>query len=257
MAVDQHALTSLANALEKLGLTSDGGSQDAYIENIINRVSDFIENYCHRKFKARLYVKERYDGKGQTILYFNQYPVLAINLDELIWNATAKTVTRDDGGSFVDDGFKAGDKVLVQNSNLNSGLLTIATEGVATNTLTFEETIVDDTGDNNVNISRFRELWINDDKIDEDDYVVFSDHLYIPGGFCEGHGNIRITYYAGYDTIPDDLEEACLKLVQLVYEKNTNVQSEKLGPYSVTYIDTKDIPVDVKTTLDAYKKVVI
>jgi len=257
MAVDQYALTSLTNALEELGLTSDGGSQDAYIENIINRASDMIENYCHRKFKARLYIKERYDGKGQELLYLNQYPILAVNLDELVWNSVAKTVTRNDGGSFVDDSFKVQDKVLIQNSNKNSGLLTIATDGVAANTLTFDEAIKDDTEDNNVIISRFKELWINDNKIDEDDYEVFSDYLYIPGGLSKGQGNIRISYYAGYDDIPDDIEQACLKLIKLCFEKNANVKSEGLGPYSVTYFDTKDIPVDVKTILDSYRKLVV
>ena len=257
MAIDQYALTSLENALQELGLTSDSGVRDAYIENIINRASDIIENYCHRKFKIRLHVKERHDGKRQEILYFKQYPVLVVNLDGLVWDSATKTVTRSDGGSFSDDGFKAGNKVLVQNSNKNSGLLTIATDGVIANTLTFTDSITDDTEDNNVIISRFRELWINDSKIDEDDYEVFLDHLYIPGGLTKGYGNIRITYYAGYETIPDDLEQACLKLVKSGYEKNSNVKSEGLGPYSVTYFDTKDIPVDIKAILDPYKKLVI
>jgi len=257
MAVDTYALTTLANALEELGLTSDSGSQDTYIENIIDRISDVIENYCHRQLKARLYVKERYDGKGGELLYFNQYPVLAVNLDELVWDSAAKTVTRSDGGSFVDDGFSDGDKVLVQNSDENSGLLTIDTGGVAANTLTFTDTITDDTADDNVIISHFRELWVNDDEIDEDDYEVHSDHLYISGGLSKGHGNIRITYYAGYLTIPDDLEMACLKMVKLGFEKNASKKSESLGPYSVTYFDMKDIPNDVKIILDKYRRLVI
>jgi hypothetical protein len=257
MSVDAYALTTLANALEELGLTSDSGSQDAYVENIINRTSDIIENYCHRQFKARLYVKERYDGKGQELLYLNQYPVLAVNLDELVWDNATKTVTRSDGGSFVDDGFSAGDKVLVQNSNCNGGLLTIAIDGVAANTLTFTDAITDDTEDNNVIISHFREFWVNDNEIDRDDYEVFLDHLYISGGLSKGHGNIRITYYAGYSTIPDDLEQACLKMVKLGYEKNASKKSESLGPYSVTYFDTKDIPNDVKIILDKYRRLVI
>lgn len=109
MAIDNYALTTLTNANTYLGLTSDGGAQDAYIESIINRASDIIESYCHRKFRARLYVKERYSGIGQEVLYFNQYPVLAVNLDNLVWDAAAKTVTRNDGGSFVVDGFVAGE----------------------------------------------------------------------------------------------------------------------------------------------------
>lgn len=257
MAIDNYALTTLTNANTYLGLTSDGGAQDAYIESIINRASDIIESYCHRKFRARLYVKERYSGIGQEVLYFNQYPVLAVNLDNLVWDAAAKTVTRNDGGSFVVDGFVAGDKILVQNSNKNSGLLTIATGGVAETVLTFEDTIIDDTEDNNVILSHFRELWIDDNLISENDYEVNHNHIYYPGGFPKGHMNIRITYYGGYTTIPDDLEQACLKLVKYVYEKNEDVKSEKLGAYSITYADTNDIPMDVKSILIPYVKWVI
>lgn len=256
--LDQYALTTLEHANYYLGLTSDSGDQDNYIERIINRMSDFIESYCHRKFKARLHVKERHDGKGQELLYFRNYPVLAVNLDGLIWNNSNKTVIRDDGGSFVIDGFKAGDKVLVQNSNKNSGLFTIDTEGVSDDTLTFKEPVLDDTGDNNVILSRFRELWVNDDLMDEDDYEVFKDHLYTPGGLSAGHGNIRITYYAGYDLIPDDLEEVCLGLVKMHYEKKGSISSERLGPYAVTYAEIKrDLPGDIQVTLDHYKRWII
>jgi hypothetical protein len=255
--LDTYALTTLTKANYYLGLTSDGGTVDNYIERIVNRVSDIIESYCHRKFKGRLYIKERYDGNDQDIIYLKQYPILAINLDGLVWDSTLKKVTRNDGGSFVDDGFVAGDKVLVQNSDENSGLKTIATSGVAATILTFTDTIVTDTDDDNVILSRFRELWINDDEIDEDDYEVNEDHIYYLAGFSEGHKNIRMTYYAGYATIPDDLEQVCLKLVKAGYDKNEGVKSESLGPHSITYFDKLDIPDDIKSTLDVYKNWVI
>lgn len=257
MPLDAYALSTLANANTYLGLTTDAGAIDAYIENIINRASDIIENYCHRKFKGRLYIKERYDGNDQEVIYLKQYPVLAINLDNLAWDSTLKKVTRNDGGSFVTDGFVAADKVLVQNSDENSGLLTIGTGGVAATILTFTETIVTDADDDNVILSRFRELWINDDEIDEDDYEVNEDHIYYNGGFSEGHKNVRITYYAGYATIPDDLEQACLKLVKLAYDKDEGIKAESLGPHSITYFDKSDLPADIKSTLDVYKNWVV
>lgn len=255
--LDTYALTTLAKANTYLGLTADTGAIDAYIETIINRASDIIENYCHRKFKGRLYIKERYDGNDQEIIYLKQYPVLAINLDNLAWSSTLKKVTRSDGGSFIDDGFLAADKVLVQNSDDNSGLLTIATSGVAALVLTFTDTIVTDTDDDNVILSRFRELWINDDEIDEDDYEVNEDHIYYNAGFSEGHKNVRMTYYAGYATIPDDLEQACLKLIKLAYDKDEGIKSESLGPHSITYFDKEDMPKDIKSDLDVYYNQVV
>lgn len=252
MAVDQYALTTLAAANTYLGLTADGGVVDAYVETLINRASDMIESALNRLLKARLYVKERHSGIGQEQLYFNQYPVLAVNLDNLSWDAAAKTLTRNDGGSFVKDGFADGNEVLVQNSEFNSGLLTI--NGVVTaNVITFDEVIVDDVIDDNVIISRCRELWINDSLVDGDDYEVNSDHIYYRSGFSIDHMNIRVTYYAGYDTIPDDIEAKCLELVKMGYDKNKNVKSEKIGPYSVTFFDSKaEIINGIRNDLSAY-----
>ena len=253
MAIDTYALTTLAAANTYLGLTADGGVVDAYIETLINRASDIIESALHRLLKARLYVKKRISGNGQETLYFEQYPVLAINLDNLAWDAAGKTLTRNDGGSFVTDGFVAADKVLVQNSEENSGLLTIAAGGVAVLVLTFTDVIVDDAIDNNVILSHCRELWINNSLVNGDDYKVNEDHIYYRSGFSKGHMNIRRTYYGGYITIPDDIEDKCLELVKMGYDKNKNVKSEKIGPYSITFFDKKaEIINNIRNDLSTY-----
>ena len=250
--LDTYALTTLVKANKELELTSDGGDIDNHIERIINQASDIIESALIRKLMARLYVKERYDGKGQTTLFLKQYPVIVSELDDLVWDAAAKTVTRNDGGSFITDGFVAGDKVLVQNSNENSGLLTIATGGVAALVLTFDDTIIADTDDDDVTISNFRGLWINEEEIDGDDFVVDIDNIYYSGGFSEGHKNIRVTYKAGYIAIPDDIEEYCLRLVKKIYDKDRDVKSESLGPHSITYFEDGDIKESIRKELSTY-----
>lgn len=258
MAIDTYALTSLANANAYLGLTSDaGGAQDVYVENIINRASDMIEDALHNKIMARLNVKERHDGKRQENIYFNQFPVIAVNLDELAWAAVTKRVTRNDGGSFITDGFAEEDKVLVQNSDLNSGLLLISALAALTIDFAVAHTIVDDTEDNNVIISHCRELWIDDTKVDEDDYEVHADHIYYPISFPEGHGNVRMTYYGGQAAIPDDVERLCLRLVKQIYDKSEGVKAEKLGPYSVTYANEGNIKDEIRDELTRFANVVI
>ena len=252
MALDTYALTSLAAANTYLGLTADAGVVDAYVETLINRASDIIESALHRLFKVRLYVKKRISGNNQEILYFEQYPVRAVNLDNLVWDAAGKTVTRNDGGSFVKDGFADGNEILVQNSDSNGGLLTV--NGVVTAlVITFDEVIVDDADDDNVILSHCRELWINDDEIDFDDYEVNEDHIYYKGGFPKGHMNIRRSYYAGYATIPDDIEAKCLELIKMAYDKEKDVKSEKLGPYSITFFDNKaEIMDKIRNDLSTY-----
>jgi len=254
--LDVYALTTLAHANTYLGLISDSGEVDNFIKRIINRASDIIESALNRKLMSRLYVKERYDGKDQETLFLKQYPIIVIELDDLVWTADKK-VTRNDGGSFVTDGFVAGDKVLVQNSNENSGLLTIATGGVAATVLTFTDTIVADSDDDDVTISNFRGLWINEDEINGDDFTVDIDNIYYGSGFSEGHKNIRLTYKAGYNTIPDDIEEYCLRLIKKIYDKDRDVKSESLGDLSIAYFGEGDIVKDIRKELSTYINVTI
>jgi hypothetical protein len=256
MAIDKYALTNLANAITYLGLTA--GEQDDYIVSIINRASDVIENALHNKIMARLNVKERHDGEGQKNIYFKQFPVLAVNLDELAWAALTKRVTRKDGGSFITDGFVAEENLLIQNSDLNSGLMLMAAVTATTMDFAMAHTIVNDTEDNNVIISHFRELWIDDIKVNGNDYEVHADHIYYPAGFPKGHGNVRMTYYGGYRTIPDDVERICLRIIKKIYEKSEGIKSEKLGPYSVTHADGVDSMGDeIRNELIKYANVVI
>jgi len=250
-----------ANHAAAQTITSNIAASDpsAIVSVIHNSVEDWVENYCNRKFEGQLHVKERYDGDNQEILYFKQYPVLAVNLDNLVWNSAGKTLTRADGGSFVDDGFTAADKVLVQNSDSNSGLLTIATAGVAALVLTFDDDIVEDTDDDNIIISHMRELWVNDCKIDEDNYEVEKDNIYYTSGFYKGHGNIRMTYYAGYsaDKMPSDLQLAIKIIVKHTYQKmqeeTHGVKNYKTGDMTVTYEDG-DIPKEAEMILEKYMK---
>ncbi|GAG59627.1 unnamed protein product, partial [marine sediment metagenome] len=160
-------------------------------------------------------------------------------------------------------GFEAGDKVLVQNSDSNSGLLTIATGGVATDglALTFTDTITADTSDDNVILSLFRELWINDTEIDEDNYEVFADHIYYNAGFSEGHSNIRLTYYIKYSIIDiDDLKLAIKIITKAIYqarqEEIFGIKSYKVGDVSIA-CESNSVPKEALDILEKYRKVFI
>ncbi len=246
-----------------LSITSNVAASDpsAIVSDIHGSVEDWVENHCYRIFEDALYVKERHDGKDQNIIYFEQYPVLAVNLDGLVWDASGKTVTRSDGGSFVTDGFEVADEILVQNSDSNSGLLTVST--VAATILTFStETITADTSDDNVIISLFRELWINDTEIDEDDYEVFSDHIYYNAGFSEGHGNIRMTYQVKYNIVNmNDLKFAIKVIVKSMYQKRQEeifgVKDYRVGDIWVTCEDSSVPKIAMDILDDKYRKVFI
>jgi len=85
--------------------------------------------------------------------------------------------------------------------------------------------------------------------------------VYHSGGFMEGARNYRITYTAGYTTIPNDLQQACFKLIAFLYTqtKATGMKSETLGEYSYTKADNestlKELGLD--EVLDAYRTPVV
>jgi hypothetical protein len=191
---------------------------------------------------------------------------------------------------FLVEGFKVGDVFTVSGSADNDGdytilsvvagtinvatasltaegvgaavTITVVNTDVAPLFLTFVEAIVTDTGDNNVIISHCRELWIDDTKINEDNYEVNSDHIYYPGGFSKGHKNVRMTYYAGYspNNMPKDLKLAvkiiCKNIYQRVEEETFGVKSYKIGDISVTCGDS-DMPKEALAILSRHRRIVI
>ncbi|MGA7577849.1 MAG: head-tail connector protein [Desulfobaccales bacterium] len=97
--------------------------------------------------------------------------------------------------------------------------------------------------------------------------------------FTQGWGNVTLNYTAGYGPasggwledpwliapqpdgstpwVPFDLEQACIELISWRYEERQHIgQSGKsLQGANVTYI-VQDLPPDVKTILDRYRRVV-
>lgn len=75
--------------------------------------------------------------------------------------------------------------------------------------------------------------------------------------FLKAISNVKIVYTAGYSTIPADVDDACIELVKLKYNKkgSRGVESEKIGSYSVTY-SKEDIPQDILDTLTPYMRMV-
>jgi len=72
-----NALTSLADVKESLGIASSDQSYDNLITRTINRVSQQIENYCGRVFKAADYTED-INGTDTDELLLKQRPVNSI-----------------------------------------------------------------------------------------------------------------------------------------------------------------------------------
>jgi hypothetical protein len=75
----------------------------------------------------------------------------------------------------------------------------------------------------------------------------------IPGG----RRNVKVAYAAGYGTVPDDLEAACVKLAASWYAHARSgadgVRKETLGDYAAEYSD-REPPADVASLLSPYRE---
>lgn len=75
--------------------------------------------------------------------------------------------------------------------------------------------------------------WIQGEDYERLVITTSQDHLYMVGSFFpEGSQNIRITYQAGYSTIPYDIQQACKKLMLLYYGEVK--KNKSLGKSSVS-----------------------
>lgn len=75
--------------------------------------------------------------------------------------------------------------------------------------------------------------------------------------FTKGQGNVVLSYTAGYASTPVDLEQACIELIAFRYRERDRIghSSKSLGGEVVSFT-IADFPVDVKTILNNYKKVI-
>jgi len=101
-----------------------------------------------------------------------------------------------------------------------------------------------------------------DTLIDSGDLVIMPEGLackiiYDGGVFISGVKNLKVTYIAGYITIPYNLQQACLELIAYFFknsdENRFGVVSRTVGDGSLT-VETTDIPKSALRTLREYKK---
>jgi len=89
-------------------------------------------------------------------------------------------------------------------------------------------------------------------------YVFDPKFLYLIGyRFARGRMNVKITYTAGYTTIPQEISQACIELISLRYKERTRIGevSKHLAGETITY-SQKDFPEGVRTILNNYRKVI-
>jgi len=80
--------------------------------------------------------------------------------------------------------------------------------------------------------------------------------LWNSAGWTKGTNNIKVTYTAGYSTVPEALQELCCKVAAAMYfqaGENPRVVSDKLGSYTRRMMESV-LPPDVVNELYLWKR---
>lgn len=76
--------------------------------------------------------------------------------------------------------------------------------------------------------------------------------------FTRGYSNVFLNYQAGYSSIPNEIEQACIELVSLRYKDRDRIgiSSKTLAGETITFT-AKDFSDAVETTLKQYRRVML
>lgn len=175
-ALADHALTSVADVKESLGIT--GTSQDNLITRKINQATDMIEAFCGKNngqhFASTTYTNEEYDGTGTNQLILRNNPVISLS------NFSERNTTEN-----------SNDWTTIETTDYFVDL----TAGVI---------------DCRFGILNYWNLY-------------------------------KVTYVAGFATIPSDLAEACVMLACALVESastGASVKKKTQGPKTIEYYDS-------------------
>lgn len=169
-----HALCSLEDVKETLGIDAGNTQQDNLIVRKINQATDMIENYTGRRFKLTTYTDEEYDSPGGDQLILKQRPVTALTS----FGSRDSSFNDNDWDTFETDRY-------FLDSNAGVVDLTFNTWG----------------------------RW----------------------------NRFKVTYTAGYSTIPADISEAAATLAAYLVENPTStvgIRRKKEGQREIEYFDS-------------------
>lgn len=117
----------------------------------------------------------------------------------------------------------------------------------------------DGTGNNFYVLKNYPVISVSSLFINKSPYTSYDfdkDQIILSYGFPRGRSNCEVTYIAGYDVVPDDIEQACLEFVAFKYNqrKHIDLASKAIAGETTSFIGS-DIPAFIKVVLNQYKKV--
>jgi hypothetical protein len=268
-------LITTALAIEQLA--SFDTADTTLLGHMVSACSAFAEKWCRRTFTATSY-EELYIGDGDTVLLLNQYPIISVsrvacNLQSVLsvnygGSAARATVAVAPTGLTM---VSVASGVATTSSLLFATYVSITALAAAVNAvsgwvatvqasayggLPSSDLLAQQGAFNANNVNAALQVHVSD----LDHYRIDAERgvLVRSFGWVRGY-SYRVSYRAGFATIPADVQQAVAELVVNTYQAraaNSNFQSESLGGYSYSRAiqDGFDVlSIASKKTLNLYR----
>lgn len=285
MAVGTYALTSLSNLKSWLGITVS--TDDAVLERAIDRATSRIESYLERNIKERSYAEWR-SGAGVDTIRLHQWPVTTVtsvfsgNIAVMVIGAKGNNLR----ASIAVNQETPTPAVVATYTDI-AGATTATSIPFATYpTVSDVAAQIGATGAFNATVTKnLRAVQMRPRA--GADCVLASMTLYgadTPSEFTYDYERGRLTidrswfaywplqkgimpnvaksilieYTAGYATVPDDIEQACIEVASMLYRdrrRDGNLQSEGLGDYNYSRATVAEMNAKLDSLLERWKEI--
>ena len=287
MAVGTYALTSLANLKSWMGITAS--TDDAVLEAAIDRATARIETYLGRNIKERSYSEWR-NGAGVDAIQLRQWPVSQVSG---VWTGAyaALVVSSNPSSGYIRASIsvnqETGTPSLLLTRTANDGTTTTDVETFANRPTTADLQIAINntppfqcTLGKNIRSVQLRPRAAGDvvlstvtlfaaDTASEYTYDYDIGRLMIDqswwaywplerGIMPDAVKSVLVEYTAGYATVPDDIEQACIEVAAMMYRdrrRDAGLASESLGDYSYTRANRAEIDAVMSGLLGSWTEI--
>lgn len=285
MAVGTYALTSLANLKAWIGITAS--TDDAVLEAAIDRATSRIESYLERKIKERSYAEWR-SGAGVDTIALYQWPVSQITN---VWSGNIACMVIGSTSGYIRS------SISVNQETGSPAVIATTTSALGVNnTVTIDFATYPTTADvaaeiagipgftctltKNIRAVQMRPRAGADATLanvtlygaetpSEFTYDYERGRLAIDrswfaywplqkGIMPNVAKSILIEYTAGYATVPEDIEQACIEVASMLYrdrKRDGNLQSEGLGDYNYNRATVAEMTAKLDALLARWKEV--
>lgn len=288
MPVGTYALTTLANLKTWLGISA--ATDDAVLEQAIDRATARIESYTSRLLKARNIAEWR-SGCGTSALRLHQFPAISITN---VWTGSyaALVVSSSDSTDIrasVSVRQEGGASSVLLTRTTSAGVTTSTTIAEATypttsavqaqiagttgfactlgknmRTIQLRPRAGGDTRSNPQSVTLYAADIASEYTYDSDSGMLYVDRSAFeywedgPGSLPSGAKSVLIEYRAGYEDVPADLEQACIEIAAAMYrdrKRDSGLQSESLGDYTYTRAASAEMDSAMKRLLADFRDV--